>query len=143
MQYVSINENNCNVVDITEKVRSDFENHNLVLVQVNSLWIEENGVTWGIYLKFSLYTIHVFHKEPQFYLRLTVFYFQINIYRVSLDHFLPSVICLESISGKRFHSVSIETSKYNISSDSWNFDRKFQRRVPYKVVPYIKTWIYF
>ena len=97
---MSINKNNCNAVDITEKVRSDFENHSLVLVQVNGLRIEDNGVTWGIYLKFILYTIHVFHKEPQFYLRLTVFYFQINIYRVSLDYFLLSIIYLESISGK-------------------------------------------
>ena len=66
MQYVSINEENRNAVDITEKVRSDYENHNLVLVQANDLRIEDNGVTRGIYFKFSLYTIHVFHKEPQF-----------------------------------------------------------------------------
>ena len=66
MQYVSINEDNCNVADIMEKVRSDYEKRNLVLVQANGLRIEDNGVTRGIHLKFSLYTIHVFHKEPQF-----------------------------------------------------------------------------
>ena len=66
MHYVSISEDNRNAVDITEKVRSDFENHNLVLVQANGLRIEDNGVTRGIYLKLSLYTVHVFHKELQF-----------------------------------------------------------------------------
>ena len=66
MQYVSINEDNSNVVDITEKVRSDFENHNLVLMRANCLRIEDNDVKGSIYLKFSFYTIHVFHKEPQF-----------------------------------------------------------------------------
>ena len=66
MQYLSISEDNDNAVDITEKVRSDFENHNLVLVQANGLRIDDHGVIRGIYLKFSLYTVHVFHKEPQF-----------------------------------------------------------------------------
>ena len=66
MHYVSISEDNRNAVDITEKVRSDFEKHNLVLVQANGLRIEDNGVTRGIYLKLSLYTVHVFHKELQF-----------------------------------------------------------------------------
>ena len=55
MQYVSVNEDNSNVVDITEKVQSDFKNHNLVLVQANGLQIKESGVTIGTCFKFRLY----------------------------------------------------------------------------------------
>ena len=58
MQYVSLNEDKCNVVDITEKVRSDFRNHNLVLVQANGLQIKESGVTIGTYFKFRLYAYY-------------------------------------------------------------------------------------
>lgn len=60
MQYVSVNEDNCNVVDVTEKVRSDFKNHNLVLVQANGLQIKESGVTVGIYFKYFQLQFHCF-----------------------------------------------------------------------------------
>ena len=48
MKYFSINEESANVHDITEMVRSGFEDQNLILVQGNGFRLEDTEATRGI-----------------------------------------------------------------------------------------------
>ena len=48
MKYFSINEDSANVHDITEMVRSSFEDQNLILVQSNGCRLEDTEATRGI-----------------------------------------------------------------------------------------------
>ena len=47
MMYFNITEETANVQDITERVREDFEDNSLVLVQANGLRVEDSVVTRG------------------------------------------------------------------------------------------------
>ena len=48
MKYFSINEESANVHDITEMVRSSFEDQTLILVQSNGCRLEDTEATRGI-----------------------------------------------------------------------------------------------
>ena len=48
MKYFSINKESANVHDITEMVRSRFEDQNLILVQSNGCHLENTEATRGI-----------------------------------------------------------------------------------------------
>ena len=48
MKYFSINEESANVHDITEMVRSSFEDQTLILVQSNAYRLEGTETTRGI-----------------------------------------------------------------------------------------------
>ena len=48
MLHFNITSTSANVQDLTEQVRSGFENADLVLVQANGLRFEDNEITRGI-----------------------------------------------------------------------------------------------
>ena len=48
MLHFNITSTSANVQDLTERVRSGFENADLVLVQANGLRFEDNEITRGI-----------------------------------------------------------------------------------------------
>ena len=56
MLHFNITSTSANVQDLTEKVRSGFENVDLVLVQANGLRFEDNEVTRGIFITTARYT---------------------------------------------------------------------------------------
>ena len=56
MLHFNIISTSANVQDLTEKVRSGFENVDLVLVQANGLRFEDNEITRGISITTARYT---------------------------------------------------------------------------------------
>ena len=56
MLHFNITNAIANVQDLTEQVRSGFENADLVLVQANGLHFEDNEITRGISITHAWYT---------------------------------------------------------------------------------------
>ena len=56
MLHFNITSAIANVQDLTEQVRSGFENADLVLVQANGLRFEDNEITRGIPITHAWYT---------------------------------------------------------------------------------------
>ena len=56
MLHFNITSSIANVQDLTEEVRSGFENADLVLVQANGLRFEDNEITRGISITNAWYT---------------------------------------------------------------------------------------
>ena len=56
MLHFNITSTSANVQDLTEQVRSGFENADLVLVQANGLRFEDNEITRGISITHAWYT---------------------------------------------------------------------------------------